>query len=339
MALFVLCPAVIWASEPACPPPVPERGEAGWKHTRTEHFVVALGPAHHRGPDVVVRTGEPQVLIAKFAYGDLDKDLKDETVDIYAQRDVRCSKWAWLGSATTSREEDNGTQQGIMDDGGRVYFTVPGDKQLAVGVHAIRMQVRGDRTVAALNLFVIERETDIVVFDIDGTLTTGDKEITKEVLAGLADTTYIPEEYAKGSDVVNEYARKGYLVVYLTGRPDLLKTQTVHWLVKKGFPAGVVRLTDTLHQIRPKQDGVGKYKRDVLLRLTGQQVNIAAAYGNAETDIWAFAEAGIPKSRTYIIGKYAGKDETLPLTSYTSHLPVIKSLPKAPTPFPGFFWN
>lgn len=35
-----------------------------------------------------------------------------------------------------------------------------------------------------------------------------------------------------------------------------------------------------------------------------------AAYGNATTDITAYADAGIPKAATYIIGSNGGKDGT-----------------------------
>ena len=336
--LVILLPAAAWTAEPKCPPPLPEKGETEWKHKRTELFVAKLGSARHRGQDVIVRAGETQLLIAKFAYGEIDKDLKGETVDVYVQRDGRCSTWEWLGDAITSREGDHGTKGGVDDDGGRIFYTVPAGKELTAGVHAVRMQVRGDRSSAAFNLIVIEPDTDVVVFDIDGTLTTGDKEVTNEVLAELDNRTYVPKGYADGSTVVSQYAKKGYLVLYLTGRPDLLKDITVRWLKDQGFPPGAVRLADQLEQVRPKNDGVGKFKRDVLLRLTGQQVNVAAAYGNAETDIWAYAEAGIPKSRTYIIGKNAGKEETLPLKSYVEHVPVIRDLPASTTPFPSFSW-
>jgi len=41
-----------------------------------------------------------------------------------------------------------------------------------------------------------------------------------------------------------------------------------------------------------------------LLGRTG--VVVAAAYGNALTDVCAYAEAGIPPARTFIIGPHAG---------------------------------
>ena len=47
-----------------------------------------------------------------------------------------------------------------------------------------------------------------------------------------------------------------------------------------------------------------------------------AAYGNADTDITAYQNAGIPKSQTFIVGPLAGNGGTQPIDNldYTSHI-------------------
>ena len=49
---------------------------------------------------------------------------------------------------------------------------------------------------------------------------------------------------------------------------------------------------------------------------------IVAAYGNASTDISAYANAGIPKTQTFIVGPLAGSDSTQPIDNmdYAQHI-------------------
>jgi phosphatidate phosphatase PAH1 len=58
------------------------------------------------------------------------------------------------------------------------------------------------------------------------------------------------------------------------------------------------------------------------------QVSWVAAYGNASTDISAYADAGIPKERTFIIGPHAGEGGTVAIQgSYENHLSTVEQLP------------
>jgi len=53
-------------------------------------------------------------------------------------------------------------------------------------------------------------------------------------------------------------------------------------------------------------------------------LNIVRAYGNATTDIAAYADGGIPKADTYIIGEHAGEQGTQPLyNDYTYHYSTV----------------
>lgn len=275
----------------------------------------------------MVGVGRPQVLIGKFAYGPFDKDLKDEDVDVFLQREPPCGAWSSLGSFATSEDGQYGTQYGIADDGGRVFFTIPPSQGLPRGRYPVRMLVKGDHSVAALTLYVVEPQTEAVVFDIDGTLTTDDFQLITQLFDQLLAGTYSPKAYTGGEQIVGAWAQKHYLPVYLTGRPDFLRKITASWLVQQGLPPGPLHLTDTNAQALPTASGVGQYKTDFLNKLKSEGLKLSAGYGNATTDIQAYAAAGVAKSRTFIIGTNAGADGTTALPDYPSQLPFVQSQP------------
>jgi phosphatidate phosphatase PAH1 len=335
---------VLTAAAPVAEPPrpvceaiafAPQGEKVKWKHKRTRLFTVKGKEPNHRGQDVVVQAGREQILIAKFAYGRIDKDLKDELVEVYVQREPPCGAWEMLGETRTSKDGEYEELYGLKDDGGRIFFTIPQEKRLPVGRYPIRMLVKGDHSSAAFELFVVAPGTEIVVFDIDGTLTVGDSEVSKEYFARLASLDYAPKMYAGADDVVSTWAGKGYLPVYMTGRPDNLRAVSRDWLMARGMPPGVLHCTDTLQQALPTSKGVGLYKSEFLGRLTREGLVIAAAYGNAATDIEAYAAAGIDKGRTFIIGPNAGTKETQAVKSYTEHLERAVVMPAATKPFPA----
>lgn len=301
---------------------------------------VNLGNANHRGQDVIVQVGRPQVLIAKFAYAFIDKDLTCEDVEVYIQREVPCGEWERLGVARTSENPgdsdcDNfGDRYGIEDDGGRVFFEVPEGKRLGVGRYPVRMVLRGDLSEARFDLVVVEAGTQAILTDVDGTLTTSDTELFTEVALSIFNETYVQEMYVDADRMLEAWADKGYLIVYMSGRPDLLRRMSERWIEAR-FPPGPIHLTDTNGQVLPTNAGVGTYKKEFIAYLRSQGLDIVAAYGNATTDIWAYEQAGIPKDVTFIIGDHAGEENTQALgANYTGHLPFVQSFPDASRPPP-----
>ena len=313
-------------------PPYPA---VAWRHGIETPLVLALGPANHRGQDVVAPVGSSPVLIGKFAYGTVDKDLKGEDVETFIQAAPPCGPWVSLGVTVTSEEGQYGTQYGIQDDGGRVFLKVPATYTAAPGRYPVRMLVKGDLTVAKLALVVVAAGTTTAVFDIDGTLTTDDFQLVSQLFSNLLAGTYVPKMYADADKIVKTWASKGYQIVYLTGRPDTLRGITQGWLVDKGFPPGAVHLTDTALQALPISAGVAAYKTDFLKRLSSEgKLSLHAAYGNAATDIEAYAAGGVPLARTFIIGAQGGKQGTVAVTDYPTHLPAAAAMPAAATPAP-----
>ncbi len=317
-------------------PFVPPYAKGEWRNSlETGVLTIPMGAPNHRGQDVIVAAGEPQRLIAKFAYGAIDKDLKDEDVEVFYQPDAPCGAWESLGVFPTSEDGEYGTMWGVADDGGRIFVELPMAKRLPVGVYPVRMLVKGDLSIAAFTLWVTAPSVSVVVTDIDGTLTTSDFELITQIFTDLFSGSYVPEAYPGGQDVLWAYRQKGYQIIYVTGRPDLLRAQTQTWLVDLGYPPGVVHLTDTNTQAFPTDAGVAAYKTDFLNKVVAEaQAAFYAAYGNATTDIHAYANVNIPKNRTYIIGANAGQEGTVAVNAYPSHLPTAQAAPAALVPGP-----
>lgn len=305
-----------------------------WRHTRSELFTVRQGSARHRMQDVLAAQGTPPWLIGKFSYGQVDKDLTDEEIDVFLRLGSRCSAWSHVGRARTTTGGESNTVDGVKDDGGRLFFRVPATVALPAGQHSVGMMVRGDHSRTTGELYVVPPGTQAVVFDIDGTLTTGDGEVINQVFEDMRARTYVPQVRADSPEVARIWAEKGYLVIYVSGRPDNLRSLSHEWLVDQGFPPGPIHLTDSLRQALPGNRYVGRYKADYLQRISAV-VELVAAYGNASTDIFAYGEADVARDRTYIVGKNAGKRGTVALTTYTAHLPGVRALPRATKPAPG----
>ncbi len=322
---------------------VPETEPEAWNRLDSQ-TIAALGAPNHRGQDVVVQVGNPQVLVAKFAYAFVDKDMVCEDVDIWVQREAPCGAWEWLGASRASDSPDDslecvnyGMTYGVEDDGGRVYFEVPDALALPIGRHPVRMVMRGDRSLASFDLIVVAPGTQAILTDIDGTLTTADTELTTEMVLAMFDESYDQQMYPSADAVMQTYADKGYLVVYMSGRPGFLRRMTEHWLEPR-FPPGPLHGTDHLAQVEPNIDHTGVYKRDYIDLLQAQGIDFVATYGNADTDIWAYSEAGIPNERIYIIGPLAGDKGTVPVTGgYPAHLPFVQAFPDATIPAPPSF--
>ena len=154
-----------------------------------------------------------------------------------------------------------------------------------------------------------------VVFDIDGTLTTG---------AGALDL-FTPRPDA--ARAVGLYVNNGYRVVYLTARPWFLADFTEAWLRENGFPELPLYLTEELLLGAP--DRTVAYKLQTLLTLTVDENRIFLyGYGDSTTDFDAYNQAGIPVQKTFALlrrGESTCRDGSYEscLSGYTDHLEYI----------------
>jgi phosphatidate phosphatase PAH1 len=182
-------------------------------------------------------------------------------------------------------------------------------------VYAVRLVAEGDASAAEARLWVLPRGTHVTIFDIDGTLTTKDEEIVKNVKADLffpiLRRGYIPEAYPGAAQLTKAQAARGYVIVYLTGRPYWLQNTTRMWLEGPlGFARGVLHVTDSNEEAIPNEKGVGAFKLKFLKKLVEEGFLLDVAYGNARTDIFAYLKAGLAPESVWIIGQHTGVDGT-----------------------------
>jgi hypothetical protein len=275
----------------AAPCPEPELGpRIKWRHKWGSGAAASLiGQPHHAATDAVVNPGSDALIGGKFAYGTTSKDLEDEDVAVWMPA-APCGRWDAITSARTNGD-------------GRARFAVPGHLIPQPGVYPFQTIVRGDQSRAYGTVFVVPRGQRTVVFDIDGTLTTSDAQLVKQIALGDD-----PAARPGGNVIAQQYARAGYLIVYVTGRPYFLREASRDWLRRNHFPLGVLITTETLSDSKPDDDHVGAFKRRMLEALIDEAgLDIRYAFGNAGTDVCAYALAGIPPAVTYIIGKHGGE--------------------------------
>ncbi|KAG8522683.1 Membrane-associated phosphatidylinositol transfer protein 1, partial [Galemys pyrenaicus] len=248
-----------------------------WQRKRTQVKIRNVA-SNHRASDTVVCEGRPQVLSGRFMYGPLDVvTLTGEKVDVYVMTQPLSGKWIHFGTEVTSSS-------------GRLTFPVPPERALGIGVYPVRMVVRGDHTHAECCLTVVARGTEAVVFSIDGSFT-----------ASVSIMGSDPKVRAGAVDVVRHWQDAGYLILYVTGRPDMQKHRVVAWLSQHNFPHGVVSFCDGLTHDPLRQ-------KAVFLQSLVQEVelNIVAGYGSPK-DVAVYAALGLPPSQTYIVGRAVRK--------------------------------
>ena len=83
------------------------------------------------------------------------------------------------------------------------------------------------------SLAVVPVNTETVVFSIDGSFA-----------ASVSVTGKDPKVMAGAVDVVRHWQELGYLIVYVTGRPDMQLLRVVSWLSQHNFPHGLVSFAD-----------------------------------------------------------------------------------------------
>jgi phosphatidate phosphatase PAH1 len=157
-----------------------------------------------------------------------------------------------------------------------------------------------------------------VVFDIDGTLTVG---------TGLIDAFIARPDAAAA---VQLYVDKGYRVVYVTGRPELIRGGTEDWIRRNHFPQLPLYMSSTLLL---DDDQTLNYKITTLHRLIEEEQRVFLyGYGDSTTDFEAYEAAGVPSNHTFALLRRGestcqeGRYEAC-LNGYSDHLPYIEEQP------------
>ncbi|NHZ33797.1 lipin/Ned1/Smp2 family protein [Massilia rubra] len=255
------------------------------------HVLAARYQPWHMAHDAIVKAGTAATIRAKFDYDPvLHKDLEAERVHVYLYG-TGMARWQYVGNYLT-------------DSDGKI--DVPLGTQ-PVGEYVVRFVVEGDLSSTSGYLSVVEPGRDTIVFDIDGTLTTSDFEAYADY-AGVKTAT--PYRYAP--EMVNAWRDKGYQLIFLSARP--------YWVTRDGRAwLGVQGIAPWHYHSNPYSGGpvppdTQKFKGDYVRHLRDAVgLNLVRVYGNALTDIGAYADAGMAKADTYIIGPHAGVAGTRPV--------------------------
>ena len=254
---------------------------------------------YHGASDVAARPGDAGLAEAWFSHSaGLQKAWEHGEVVLELRRD---GLWQRVGTARTDGE-------------GRVVFPLKAPE--APGRYALRFTaaVKEGPQVAEAVLHVLAPGTAVTVFDVDGTLTTSDAENLKDYARRLL--RHPKAAGPKLRDGAVEAVRRAAAqapVVYLTGRAPWLARPTRAWLADHQLPEGLVLLMPESRDILPTEARVGRAKTERLKALQALGLTIRAAYGNARTDIHAYAAVGVPKDRTFILGKHGGEEGTVKL--------------------------
>lgn len=303
------------ASIPAEAPPAvveaepcqPRLGELEhWQHSTRARLTLRMGSAHHSTQGPVVIEGSPIVLTGKFAYGNVSKDLEGEKIQVF----IRAGECEWTRSS-----------EGETDSDGRLSVELP---PMPAGLYDYLLVAVGDHSMTRGVVAVLAPEAPVVVFDIDGTLTVSDGEVFQEALLGST-----PEIFEGAGDVVRHYVSQGIQPLYITGRTYHFQGPTIEWLDGQNLAGGPLHTTDSVRAAFPGSN-VEEYKQAFLEHVNGLGLRIVAAYGNASSDVCAYARAGVPPAQTWIVGENGGTacegaDVTHALTSYTEHLGELQA--------------
>ncbi|NXM67500.1 PITM2 protein, partial [Serilophus lunatus] len=251
----------------------PSKPREKWLRKRT-HVKLRNVTANHRINDTIANEDGPQTLTGRFMYGPLDMvTLTGEKVDIHIMTQPPSGEWVYFDTE-------------ISNSSGRISYVIPENRRLGIGVYPVKMVVRGDHTFADSYITVLPKGTEFVVFSIDGSFA-----------ASVSIMGSDPKVRAGAVDVVRHWQDLGYLIIYVTGRPDMQKQRVVAWLAQHNFPHGIVSFCDGL-----VHDPL-RHKANFLKSLiTDLHMKIHAAYGSTK-DISVYSSISLPPTHIYIVGR------------------------------------
>uniref|UniRef100_A0A8B9T6G0 Phosphatidylinositol transfer protein membrane associated 2 n=1 Tax=Anas platyrhynchos TaxID=8839 RepID=A0A8B9T6G0_ANAPL len=251
----------------------PSKPREKWLRKRT-HVKLRNVAANHRINDTIANEDGPQTLTGRFMYGPLDMvTLTGEKVDIHIMTQPPSGEWVYFDTE-------------ISNSSGRISYVIPENRRLGIGVYPVKMVVRGDHTYADSYITVLPKGTEFVVFSIDGSFA-----------ASVSIMGSDPKVRAGAVDVVRHWQDLGYLIIYVTGRPDMQKQRVVAWLAQHNFPHGIVSFCDGLvhDPLRHKANFLKSLITDLHMR-------IHAAYGSTK-DISVYSSISLPPTHIYIVGR------------------------------------
>ncbi|XP_051955787.1 PITP-less RdgB-like protein [Xyrauchen texanus] len=268
-----------------------------WLRRRT-HVKLRNITANHRVHDIIVTEDGPQTLVGRFMYGPLDMvTLTGEKVEVFLITQSGSGRWVLFDTVVTSSS-------------GRVSYTIPANKRLGVGVYPIKMVVKGDQTNAEAFLTVLPWGMECVVFSIDGSFAASVSLMGSD-----------PKVRPGAVDVVRHWQDLRYLIIYITGRPDMQKQRVVSWLSQHNFPQGMVFFSEGLVYDPLRQ-------KTIFLKSLVKEchIKISAAYGSMK-DMSVYSTLGLAPNQIYIVGRPSKKHQhqcQFLSEGYAAHLSTLE---------------
>jgi phosphatidate phosphatase PAH1 len=134
----------------------------------------------------------------------------------------------------------------------------------------------------------------------------------------------ISETHEGAPEALHTLADKGYRVMYLTARPEILTHRTREFLSARGFPDGIVHTSSDTTGAGVGTDA-SDYKKNELALLTAKGLVPTYAFGNRSSDSDAYAGVvADPQDRIFyrIDGAFVGRS----IDSYAELLPAFREL-------------
>lgn len=255
-----------------------------WKRRRTRFKVANLSP-NHRANDILAVAGSEVNVNAKFCYGPMDlTSLTREQVSVFVcpQR----GDWYEVGVYVT-------------DSHGRLVVSL--GTSLPCGIHSVKMVVHGDRSYLDSFVAVVPSTTHCVVFSVDGSLT-----------ASVSVTGRDPRVRPGAVDVVRYWYEQGYVILYLTARPDMQQRVVSAWLAQHCFPHGLLLFNPSFSTDPLKQ------KLLHLKHIIDMGIRIHAAYGSSK-DVAVYSGAGMESNRILSVAGHRRRSCVF-IDNYSNHL-------------------
>lgn len=262
------------------------------------------------GHDAITTPGRPVEVRAKFErslIGYWRPDLRHERVTIEV-----------LGARRSVRTDREGIARAVVRPG-------------APGVYPItaRLDRRSSAPAASARLFVLDPARPVAVVDIDGTIS--DLADWKVPFVGHKAPTF-----AGAPALMADLARR-FQIVYLTARDDMFDGKTREFLRRHGFPDGPIIYNDLGLSTAGERDQLdnhehGAFKLAEIQALRARGVPVTIGIGNAETDAFAYEQAGLP---SYILTTVAGTGPSFRFTRYADLRPRLVADGWLPAPSSG----
>nr|CDS34890.2 calpain (C02 family) [Hymenolepis microstoma] len=216
-----------------------------------------------------------------------------------------------------------GTQ--MTDSNGRLSFQIPDVQRLPVGLHRFQLlpsvMIDSEDQGVELTLAVVPPNCNVVICSIDGSFAASLSLMGKD-----------PKVRAGSVDIMRHWHALGYLLIYISARPDMQHRQVVAWLAQHNFPPGLTFFLDGIFTDPLRQ-------KALLLKSLIEQnkLYVHCAYGSAK-DIPIYRSLGLKAHQIFAVGKLSRRQtmEATPIREgYASHFKELMDQQRLSVPATG----